>query len=120
MIPAWADQVLTNVENGTLPATTCMYQLDDFALTGSDVSFALPSIGSNIEGAYDFISFVISPEGQKICLEQMKAIPVISADLIDSDKKDLVSSLGSYNYISTGTLWSDHLYPTWMENILAL
>lgn len=120
MIPAWADQILTNVEAGTLPETTAMYQLDDWALTGTDVSFAIPSIGSNPEGAYDFISFVISPEGQKICLENMKAVPVIDTDLIESDSKELVASLSDFNYISIGTLWSDHLYQMWQEQILPL
>ena len=120
MIPAWADQILTNVTNGTLPETTRMYQLDDAPLTGSDVSFGIPSIGSNEEGAYDFISFVISPEGQKICLENMKAIPVIDPNTIDSDQKDLVSSLGNYNFISIGNLWRESLYQRWMEEILPL
>lgn len=120
MIPAWADQILTNVSNGTLPETTRMYQLDDAPLTGSDVSFSIPSIGSNEEGAYDFISFVISPEGQKICLENMKAIPVIDPNTIDSDQKDLVSTLGNYNFISIGNLWKENLYQRWMEEILPL
>lgn len=120
MIPAWADQILTNVANGTLPETTRMYQLDDVPLTGSDVSLAVTSIGSNPEGAQDFINFVISPEGQKICLENMKAIPVISSELIDSDQKDLVASLGDYNFISTGNLWGDEVYPLWQETILPL
>ena len=120
MIPAWADQILTNVANGTLPETTRMYQLDDVPLTGSDVSFGIPSIGSNPDGAQAFIAFVISPEGQKICLENMKAIPVIPSDMIDSDQKDLVASLGSYNFISIGNLWKDSIYPMWMEEILPL
>lgn len=120
LIPAWADQVLTNVGNGTLPKSTRMYQLDDVPLTGSDVSFGIPSIGANPEAALDFISFVISPEGQKICLENMKAIPVIPADLIDSDQKDLVASLGNYEFISIGNLWADSLYQRWMEEILPL
>lgn len=120
MIPAWADQVLKNVTGGTLPPSTRMYQLDDVPLTGSDVSFGIPSIGSNPEGASDFIAFVISPAGQKICLENMKAIPVIPADTIDSDEKDLVAALGNYNFISIGNLWTDNLYQRWMEEILPL
>lgn len=120
MIPAWADQVLTNLGNGILPETTRMYQLNDVPLTGSDVSFGIPSIGSHPEGAKDFISFVISPAGQKICLENMKAIPVIPADMIDSDQKDLVAALGNYNFISIGNLWTDNLYQRWMEEILPL
>lgn len=120
IIPAWADQILSNIANGTLPETTRMYQLDDVPLTGSDVSLGITSIGSNPDGAHEFIAFVISPEGQKICLENMKAIPVISADLIDSDEKDLVASLGNYNFISNGNLWKEEIYPLWQETILPL
>lgn len=120
IIPAWADQILSNMANGTLPETTRMYQLDDVPLTGSDVSLGITSIGSNPEGAHEFIAFVISPEGQKICLENMKAIPVISTDLIESDEKELVSTLGNYNFISNGNLWKEEIYPLWQETILPL
>ena len=120
IIPAWADQILSNMEAGTLPETTRMYQLDDMPLTGSDVSLGITSIGSNPDGAHEFIAFVISPEGQKICLENMKAIPVISPDLIDSDQKELVASLGNYSFISNGNLWKEEIYPLWQETILPL
>ena len=120
IIPAWADQILNNIASGTLPETTRMYQLDDMPLTGSDVSLGITSIGSNPDGAHEFIAFVISPEGQKICLENMKAIPVISPDLIDSDQKELVASLGNYSFISNGNLWKEEIYPLWQETILPL
>ncbi|MEA4897329.1 MAG: extracellular solute-binding protein [Christensenellaceae bacterium] len=92
IIPAWADQVLSNLASGTLPETVKMMQLDQ-SLSGTDVVLAVPSIGSNAEACYDFINFMISPEAQKICLETMYAIPVIDPSAVDSDKKDLVAAL---------------------------
>jgi len=59
MIPAWADQLITNVTNGTLPDSTRMMQLD-VPLTGTLECFGIPSFGSNPDGAHAFISFVIS------------------------------------------------------------
>ena len=50
----------------------------------------------------------------------MKAIPVISPDLIDSTEKDLVASLGDYSFISNGNLWKEDIYPMWQETILPL
>ena len=50
----------------------------------------------------------------------MKAIPVIDANSIDSDQKELVSTLGNYNFISIGNLWKENLYQRWMEEILPL
>ncbi len=121
IIPAWADQVLTNVGQGTLPETTRMYQLDDAALTGTDVSMAILSIGKAGEACYDFMDFVISPAGQKIALENMKAIPVIDPALIDSAQKDLVADLKVENFafMSIGNL-GDVFNERWNEEIMTL
>jgi putative spermidine/putrescine transport system substrate-binding protein len=108
MIPAWADQVLTNIASGTLPATTAMMQLSDASLNGTDVVFAIPSIGANAEACYDFINFMISPEGQKICLETIYAVPVIDPAAIDSDvvEKVLGLDVSKFSVISLGDLGS--------------
>ena len=49
---------------------------------------------------------MISPEGQKICLETIYAVPVIDASLIDSDVKHMVADLdvSSFSVISNGSL----------------
>ncbi len=121
LIPAWADQILKNITTGTLPETTRMYQLDDGALAGTDVSITISSIGKYAEECYDFMNFVISPEGQKICLENMKAVPVISPDLIDSEEKGLVADLNVENFafLSIGSL-GDVLNERWAEEITTL
>lgn len=121
LIPAWADQIINNITNGTLPPTVKMYQLDDGALAGTDVSITISSIGTYADECYDFMNFVISPEGQKICLENMKAVPVISPDLIDSDKKDLVADLKVENFafLSIGSL-DAVLNTRWAEDITTL
>lgn len=121
IIPAWADQVLTNMANGTLPASTGMMQLSDYSLNGTDVVFAIPSIGANAEACYDFINFMISPEGQKMCLETIYAVPVIDASLIDSDVVDAVSGLDVSNFsvISLGDLGSK-LNERWDAEIATL
>ncbi len=117
MIPAWADQVLSNLSTGTLPETVKMMQLDQ-PLSGTDVVLAVTSIGSNAEACHDFINFMISPEAQKICLEKMFAIPVIDPSLIDSDKKDQVASLdvSKFAIMSIGGL-SKELNDKWDNEI---
>ena len=120
LIPAWADQVLTNLAQGTLPDTVKIYQLDP-PLNGTDVVFAVPSIGGNPEDTYDFINFMISPEGQKICLETIYAVPVIDVSLIDSDVKDKVADLdvSKFSVISHGSL-EDVRNEYWDANIATL
>lgn len=120
LIPAWADQVLTNLSNGILPDTVKIYQLEP-ALSGTDVVFAVPDLGGNPENTYDFINFMISPEGQKICLETIFAVPVIDASQIDSNVKDMVADLdvSGFTVISHGKL-GDIRNEYWDNNIATL
>lgn len=105
IIPAWADQVLSNIAQGTLPETVKIYQLDQ-SLNGTDVVLAIPSIGSNAEACYDFMNFMISPEAQLLCLEIMYAVPVVPLAHLDSDKTDVVAGIDVSNFsiISLGEL----------------
>jgi len=120
IIPAWADQVLTNISNGILPETVKIYQLDP-PLNGTDVVFAIPDFGGNPEDTYDFINFMISPEGQKICLETIFAIPVIDASTINSDVIHMVEGLdvSKFTVISIGKL-SDIRNEYWDTHIATL
>jgi putative spermidine/putrescine transport system substrate-binding protein len=121
MIPAWADHVLSNISNGTLPETTKMTQMTDDALSGTDVSLSIASLSQNPEACYDFIDFVISPVGQKICLEVMFAVPVIEPSLIDSTMKSAVSELDPSNFaiLSIGELGDVHTQ-RWEREIATL
>lgn len=120
LIPAWADQALTNMSTGVFPESVKIYQLDP-ALSGTDVVFAVPGIGGAPEDSYDFINFMISPEGQKICLETIFAVPVIDTSLISSDVKTMVADLdvSGFAVISNGKL-GDKRNEIWDSTIATL
>lgn len=122
MTPAWADQVMTQKEAGTMSENIKMYQLSDGALAGSDVDIAITSIGSNVDACYDFINFVISPEGQQILVDQMKAVPVIDSTLLEQTAS--VAAVGALNpsefaFLSIGSL-GDAINNRWTEDIATL
>ena len=121
MIPAWADQVIQNMQLGMLPETTRMMQLKDGVLAGNDECFTITSMCENPEACYDFMDFVISPEGQKICLETMYAIPVIDPDTIDSDVKDAIAGLNTddFVYMAIGSL-GETFTERWQREIMTL
>lgn len=121
IIPAWADQTLSNLASGTLPDTVKMYQLEDHALSGTDVVLAVTSIGVDAEACYDFINYVISPEGQKKCLELMYAVPVIDIASIDSDAAKMIEGLdvSSFQVLSIGSL-GDVVNQRWDRDIATL
>ncbi len=93
MCPAWADMVISQKMQGTMPESIQLVQLDP-AFTGNLVGFAAPSIGSNSEGAQAFMDYMLSPEAQNIALESMAALPVIDFSLLDAE---LVKNIESLN-----------------------
>ncbi|HOG60062.1 MAG TPA: extracellular solute-binding protein [Flexilinea sp.] len=121
LIPAWADQTLSNLANGTLPDTVKIYQIEDYPLGGTDVVMAVTSIGADPEACYDFINYVISPEGQKKCLELMYAVPVIDISTIQSDAAKMIEGLdvSSFKVFSIGSL-GDVINQRWDREIATL
>jgi putative spermidine/putrescine transport system substrate-binding protein len=108
MIPAWADMTLTQIKQGTLPDSIKITQIDP-SFTGSTVCLAIPSIGSNEDGAYAFINYMMSPDAQNIALDSMAAVPVISYDKLDPDLTKSIEDLkiSSYRMSSIGSLSTD-------------
>ena len=117
MIPAWADMVITNLANGTLPENIKMTQVEP-GFTGNVDGLAIPSIGSNIEGAQAVMDFMLTTQAQQILLDTMAAIPVIDSSLISSDNsiylKDL--KIDSFRTSSLGTL-ANELNEEWDQTI---
>lgn len=92
IIPAWADMAITQYREGVLPSTIKIAQIEP-SFTGSTVALGIPSIGSNTEGAYAFMNYMISPEAQNIALDAMAAIPVIDFELLDENLTSIISEL---------------------------
>jgi putative spermidine/putrescine transport system substrate-binding protein len=120
MAPAWADQSLTGVKTGTLPASIKIYQIDP-ALTGSINILGIPSFGSQSEAAYAFIDFILSPKAQNILLSEMAAIPLIPASLLNAQEAAAVKDLNvsAFRINTIGELGPE-LYRVWNETIAVL
>ena len=92
MTPAWADMVLSQQKQGTMPESMKLVQIDP-AFTGNTVCFGVPSIGAQNDAAYAFMDYMLSPEAQNIALESMAAIPVIDFSLLDPELTRTISDL---------------------------
>lgn len=92
MIPAWADMALSQMKQGTLPESIKIAQIEP-SFTGSTVVLGIPSIGSNQDGAYAFINYMLSPEAQNIALDSMAAIPVIDFSKLDPELTKSIEGL---------------------------
>ena len=53
----------------------------------------IPSIGSDQDGAYAFLNYMLTPEAQNIALDSMAAIPVIDFGLLDQELTKTIEDL---------------------------
>ncbi len=111
MTPAWADMVISQQAQGTMPEEIKLTQIDP-AFTGGTVSLGIPSFGSNSEGAQAFIDYMLTPEAQNIALESMAALPVIDFSTLDAELVKSIEGLNiaafrSYSIGELGTLLNE-------------
>jgi putative spermidine/putrescine transport system substrate-binding protein len=87
MIPAWSDQALQAMNEGVLPETVKVAQLQDLALCGGFAYSAIPTNATDLEGALTLANFVLSPEMQTSCVRSIGGFPGISWDHLPPELK---------------------------------
>ena len=97
MCPNWADMVLSQRAQGTLKDTIKITQIDP-SLTGSLQSLAIPTFGSNEDGAYAFMNYMLSKNAQEIMVKDMAAIPLIDTSDMDMTGYEDVLDLDVTNF----------------------
>lgn len=105
MCPNWADMVLSQRAAGELKDTIKIAQIDP-AFTGSLQTLAIPTIGSNQEGACAFINYMLSDAAQQIMVRDMAAIPLVDTANLDMTGFEDVANLdvSSFRIMSIGDL----------------
>ncbi|ODT84018.1 extracellular solute-binding protein [Devosia sp.] len=83
MIPAWSDQALSAIEQGVLPETTGLVQLQDLGLPGGFSRITVLSNGVNKEAALKLADFILSEEIQSAVLTELGGFPGVSWDYVD-------------------------------------
>lgn len=108
MCPNWADMVLSQRADGTLKDTIKITQIDP-SFTGSLQSLAIPTFGSNEDGAYAFIDYMLSTEAQELMVKEMAAIPLVdTGDMDMTGYEDLMDlDVSSFRIMSIGDLSTD-------------
>ena len=97
MCPNWADMVLSQRASGAIRDSIKITQIQP-SLTGSLQSMVIPTFGSNEEGAYAFMNFMLSPEAQEIMVRDMAAIPLIDSSNMDMTGYEDLQGLDVSNF----------------------
>lgn len=105
MCPMWADMLLSQRAAGTVPECMKMTTITP-SFTGSVQGLTIPTFGSNPEGAYKFIDYILSAEAQELMVKEMAAIPLVDTTGMDltgfEDLNDL--DVSSFRVLSIGSL----------------
>ena len=103
-----ASMVLAQRNAGSIPDTIKVTSITP-SFTGSVQSLSIPSFGSNSEGAYAFMNYMLSDEAQDTLVKQMAAIPLVSTANIDMTGYEDLKTLdvSKFRILSIGDLSND-------------
>ena len=95
--PMWADMLLSQRAAGTVPEYIKMATIEP-SFTGSVQSMMIPNFGSNPDGAYAFINYMLTDSAQELLVKQMAAIPLIDTSNMDMTGYEDLAQLDVSNF----------------------
>lgn len=105
MTPMWADMLLSQRAAGTVPEYIKMTSIEP-SFTGSVQSLMIPNFGSNTDGAYAFMDYMLTDSAQELLVKQMAAIPLVDTTGMDMTGYEDIMSLDvtKFRIMSIGDL----------------
>ncbi len=93
MIPAWSDQALTAIDQGVLPETTGLVQLQDLGLPGGFTKLGVLSNGVNKDAALKLADFLLSEPIQSAILTELGGYPGVSWGYVSPELRERVADI---------------------------
>jgi putative spermidine/putrescine transport system substrate-binding protein len=87
MISAWSDQALQAMNQGVLPETVKVAQLQDLALCGGFAYSAVPTNATNLDGAMKLANFMLSVDMQTSCIREIGGFPGVDWSALPAELK---------------------------------
>ncbi len=115
---AWSDQALQGIANGSLPPSIKLAQLTDLPFPGGNAMLAIPKNSRNLQGALDFVNFMLSTDGQVSVIKDIGGFPAANWNTLPADLQQEYTSV----IAETVPLWPGGEYDTlkvqgWYENV---
>jgi putative spermidine/putrescine transport system substrate-binding protein len=118
MISAWSDQALQAIANGVLPETTKLYQFSDLPMPGGYAFLTIPKNAKNVQGALDFVNFMLSQEMQVSVVKDIGGFPAVNWSSLPEELQSEFTSVITDNVPSwPGGEWSAARNKGWYENV---
>ncbi len=118
MISAWSDQALQALNKGVLPDTVKLTQLTDLPFPGGYAHLAVPKNAKNLQGALDFVNFMLSPEMQVSVVKTIGGFPAVGWDTLPKEVQTEFNSVITDKVpVWPGGKYSSELSKGWYENV---
>lgn len=118
MTPVWSDQVLQAIDQGVLPETTGIVQLQDLALCGNFSRAVVLSNGKNRDAALKLADFILTEEIQGAILSELGGFPGVSWDHVSADLREKFADIipSSIPTFPSGA-WEVAVNDGWYRNV---
>lgn len=118
MIPAWSDMALEQIDNGLLPKSTKLKQLNP-GFTGGPSYLMVPKLSDKKAAVYKFLNYVLTPDAQSIVVNKMHGFPGIQLKNMPSKiQKQFAGVIDGYRTFNIGDLGKD-IDKRWQRDVAA-
>lgn len=118
MAPVWSDQILQAIDQGVLPETTGLVQLQDLALVGNFSRAVVLETGTNRDAALKLADFVLSEEIQSAILTELGGFPGVSWDHVSAELRERFADIVPQSIPTfPGGQWEAAINDGWYRNV---
>jgi putative spermidine/putrescine transport system substrate-binding protein len=118
MVPVWSDQILQAIDQGVLPETTGLVQLQDLALVGGFTRAIVIDNGINRDAALQLADFILTEEIQSAILTELGGFPGVSWDYIDPALRERFADIVPQTIPTfPGGPWEPAINDGWYRNV---
>lgn len=118
MIPAWSDQTLSAIDQGVLPETTGLVQLQDLGFPGGFARMTVNTNGVNRDLALKVADFLLTEEIQSAVLTELGGFPGVSWDHVSPELRERFADVIPQSIpVFPGGAWSDAINESWYRQV---
>nr|WP_286198821.1 extracellular solute-binding protein [Mesorhizobium sp. BR1-1-16] len=118
MVPIWSDMVLQGLDQGVVPETIKLVQLQDLALAGGFSASVVPTIAAHKDGALAFADFLLTEPMQTSVLNDLGGFPGVDWSVLPTALREKYAAVipASIPTYPEGD-WSTALNDGWYRNV---
>jgi len=118
MISAWSDQAIQALNKGVLPDTVKLLQFTDLPMPGGYAHLSVPKNAKNLQGALDFVNFMLTKDMQVSVVKDIGGFPAIEWKQLPDDLQQKFNSVITDNVpFWPGGDYNSARNKGWYENV---